>query len=171
MRGDITLGQVVRVQGKVSCQFPWICACKEWRGVRRGYQGSQQVSQNRIQERLSNRNARKRLPYLISDEWGWETLVIFQWLGVIRALDTWLIRLFSDSWKKVKQLAGTHLLVHMARTKPNTYYMLWFCFNWSFYHFVCTWIQYCCRTPEHYWKIWVKYKSYYCIPYTSYPLV
>lgn len=33
MRGDITLGQMARVQDKVSCQFPWICACKEWRGV------------------------------------------------------------------------------------------------------------------------------------------
>ena len=69
MRWGITLGQRARVQDKVSCQFPWICACKEWREVRREYQGSRQVSQKRIQERLSNRNARKCLPYLISDEW------------------------------------------------------------------------------------------------------
>lgn len=69
MRRGITLGQMARVQDKVSCQFPYICACKEWREVRREYQGGRQVSQNRIQERLSNRNARKCLPYLISDEW------------------------------------------------------------------------------------------------------
>ena len=47
MRGDISLGQMARVQDKVSCQFPWICVCKEWREVLRGYQASRQVSQNR----------------------------------------------------------------------------------------------------------------------------
>ena len=128
------------------------------------------LAKQRIQERLSNRNARRCLPCLISDEWDWETLVIFHWLGVIRALDTWLIGLFSDSWKKVKQLAATHLLVHMARTRANTIYFHLVLIG-HFYHFICIWMQYCCRTLKQYWKIWVKYKSYYCIPYTFYPLL
>lgn len=53
MRGDITLGQMARVQDKVSCQFPWICSCNEWRGGAQKIPGkSTGLSKQRIQEAI-----------------------------------------------------------------------------------------------------------------------